>query len=87
MKKFYYYDEENDFLEYIDGSEDFFAKWINPHLTLLFPHDCTELIPKNIIGFNVMGLQYLIKNAKEQADIPLTPEQRKEIDKMLKDIN
>ncbi len=84
-KKFYYNDEENDFIEYIEGSEGFFASWVNPHLTLYFSHSCTELIPKNIMGFEINGIQYILKKAKEQASVPLTPEQEVNLEKMFKD--
>jgi len=77
-KKFYYYDKDNDIIEYIEGNEDFFACWVNPHLTLLFPHDCTELISKNIIGFQINEMRHIIQRAGEQATIPLTPEQESE---------
>ncbi len=84
-KKFYYRDKDNDFIEYIEGKKGIVASWVNPHLTLLFPHDCTELIPENITGFQVHGVQYMIKKAKELADIPLTPQQEKELNEALKD--
>ena len=85
-KKFYYYDKENDFLEYIEGSEGFFASWVNPHLTLLFPHGCTDLISKNIVGFLVNGIQYIIKKAEEQTSLPLTLEQEEEMHKTMKEM-
>jgi hypothetical protein len=83
-KKYYYHDEENDLLEYIDGTEDgVVASWVNPYLTLFFPHGCDELIPKNIVGFQINGLRRMMHKAEEQAAIPLTPKQQGQIDKML----
>ncbi len=85
IKKFYYYDEDNDLTEYIEGSKGSVASWINPYLTLLFPHDCTELVPKNIIGFRIHEMRHLLRKAEEQSKIPLTPKQEAEIDKMFKE--
>ena len=80
--KFYYYDEENDLTEYADGNESTFAVWVNPYLTLMFPMDCTELNPKNIVGFQLNGIKHIFRKAEEQAAIPLTLEQEKHIEKV-----
>lgn len=87
-KKSYYYDEKNDLLEYLkDGGKGTVGVWAhNPYLVLMFSHDCTEFIPKNIVGFQLQGLKHLIKRAKEQADVPLTPKQEEEMYRGLTDI-
>ncbi len=75
--KFYYYDEKNDLIEYTKGNESTFAVWVNPYLTLLFPIDCTELIPNNIVGFQINEMKHILHKAEEQASVPLNPEQER----------
>lgn len=84
--KYYYHDENNDLLEYHEENEGTFAHWVNPHLTLHFPHGCKELIPKNIVGFQINELTYMLHKAEEQASVPLTPAQEAEIKKIFTDI-
>ena len=75
--KFYYYDEKNDLIEYQKGNEDTFAVWVNPYLTLMFPIDCTELIAKNAVGFQINEMKHILHKAEEQASVPLNPEQER----------
>jgi hypothetical protein len=82
QNKFYYYDEKNDLVEYLESDESVFAVWVNPYLTLMFPHGCAELNPKNAIGFQINGMKHLLSKAKEQADAPLTEEQEKRMEKV-----
>ena len=82
--RLYYYDEKNDLLEFQQGNEDTFAKWVNPYLTLIFPHDCKDLIPENIVGFQLNGLKYLISKAKEQAAEPIPKKVEELMDGLLK---
>jgi len=84
-KRSYYHDEDNDLTEYSEGNEGFYACWVNPHLTLLFPHDCTEQIPKDIIGFQIHGIRHILHKAEEQAKIPLTPEQKEHMERIFKE--
>lgn len=80
--KFYYYDEKNDLLEYMESDKCAVAQWINPYLTLFFPHDCTDCVAKNAIGFQIEGMKHIIHKAEEQASVPLTAEQEAQIEKM-----
>ncbi len=80
--KFYYYDEKNDLLEYIEGNECTFAQWVNPYLTLFFPHDCTECTAKNAVGFQILGMKRIMYKAEEQASVPLTSAQEEQIERM-----
>ena len=83
--KFYYHDTENDLTEYSEGNESTFAVWVNPYLTLMFPHGCEELIPKNIVGFQLNGMRHMLHKAEEQAKIPLTPEEEQHMEKILQE--
>jgi hypothetical protein len=86
--KFYYHDRENDLIEYREGSkesEEAFAVWVNPHLTLMFPFNCKELIPSNIVGFQLNEIEYVLRKAEEQAKEPLTIEQKQRLEDFLKD--
>jgi len=85
-KKFYYYDEDNDLIEYSESDKSTFACWVNPYLTLMFPHGCEELTPKNAVGFQINGMKHMLHKAEEQASIPLTPEQQMEVDKVLNEL-
>lgn len=82
--KSYYYDEENDLFKYIEGDEGNFSHWVNPYLTLMFPHGCKDLTPKNIIGFEINEMRHMLHKAEEQASIPLTPEQEGHMKKVFK---
>ena len=79
--KFYYYDEKNDLAEYLERDEDTIAVWINPYLTLLFPRD-KDLALKNVIGFQIQGMNILLENAEKQSATPLTENQKKQIEKL-----
>lgn len=87
--KFYYYDDENDLTEYSESNKSAFAVWVNPYLTLMFPHGCTELIPKNAVGFQLNEMKHFLRKAEEQASVPLAPEQEAkmaaEIEKIFKE--
>jgi hypothetical protein len=63
--KFYYYDEDNDLLEYIQTDDNYVAKYVNPFLTLLFPAGIKEYTIDKIIGFQLNGLNFLIEKSKE----------------------
>lgn len=84
--KFYYYDDKNDLTEYAEGNESTFAVWVNQYLTLMFPHGCTELIPKNAVGFQLNGMKHLLSKAEEQAGIPLTSEQEKHMEEVFTEL-
>jgi len=83
--KFYYHDEEHDLTEYVETDEAVVACWVNDFLTLLFPIECKELIPGNIVGFQINGFSYILKKADEQCSEPLTKEQEEYINKIFKD--
>ena len=80
--KFYYYDEENDLTEYVEGDKSTFAVCVNRYLTLIFPHGCTDLTPKNAVGFQINGMRHILHKAEEQASIPLTEEQEKQMEEV-----
>ena len=76
--RFYYYDEENDLTEYVEGREDTYAVWVNPHLTLLFSLENSE----KPVGFQLNGMKHILHKAEEQASTPLTPKQEKQIEEI-----
>lgn len=81
----FYYDEENDLMEYMDaGAETPVHSWVNNYLSLMFPIDCKDFVPKNIIGFQINGMKYMIKKAQEQMEEALTPEEIEKLSELLK---
>ncbi len=74
--------KKNDLIEYSESDKSVFAVWVNQYLTLMFPHGCKELTPKNSVGFQINGMKHILHKAEEQASIPLTPEQEAWIGKL-----
>lgn len=41
----------------------------------MFPHGCKEIIPKNIVGFQINEMRHILHKAEGQDAVPLTAEQ------------
>jgi len=78
-REFYYYDKKNDKYEYFKNEEEDYREVINKYLILW--HSKKD---NKVDGFEINGLNELLKKAKEEKNRPLTSEEKINLDLMYK---